>query len=221
LSRSRKNSGAEEIYNENILKQIRFKVGFLVFAVVLLLANSSLGQSSEDYKVYDAVIRAMFRDGVTQFDMNAKVDKIVIRDRTHSEYARNPNKEDWDQVKIRLRMLTDETIQGYESARTDEADLKSKFTIPLNYLLITDKQLHKIIPHPNGSMESWTEFYKVYPKSGGYNSFSRVGYDKARRNALVYFVNWCGSLCGTGTYVLLENGETGWAVKETAGMWIS
>ena len=203
------------------MKQSQVTSSFIVLTVAMLATSISYGQNAEDYKVYDAIIRAMFRDGVTQFDMKAKVDKIVIRDRTHSEYARNPKKEDWDQVKIRLRTLTEETIQGYESARKGEADLKSKFDIPLKYLLITDKQLKKVVPHPNGSMESWTEFYKLYPKSAGYNSFSRVGYDKSRRNALVYFVNWCGTACGTGTYVLVEKGESGWVVKDAAGIWIS
>ncbi|HVQ55169.1 MAG TPA: hypothetical protein VMS29_00310, partial [Pyrinomonadaceae bacterium] len=80
------------------MKQFTSKHWSLILAVVVVSAVNSLGQSVEDYKVYDAVIRAMFRDGVTQFDMNAKVDQIVIRDRTHSEYARGPDKENWEQV---------------------------------------------------------------------------------------------------------------------------
>ena len=184
-------------------------------------AARSLGQSADDYKVYDAVIREMFRDGITRFDMNAKIDQIVIRDRTFSKYARGIAKENWEQVRIRMRSLSDETIAGYESARKSESELKAKLDIPYKYQLISDKQLEKLVPHPNGPMEHWAEFYKAYPKSGGYNSFSRVGYDKAGRDALVYFVNWCGPLCGTGTYVLVEKGENGWVVKETGGMWIS
>jgi hypothetical protein len=182
------------------------------------------GQTRDDYQVYDAVIRHMFHDGVTRFDMNAKIDKIVIRDRTYSKYAHGPEKENWNQVKIRLRSLTDETIEAYEKARKDDRDLKIKLDIPFKYFLLSDKQLHAVFRDPNDydkSMEYWYEFYKLYPTSGGYNSFSRVGYDKADRFALVYFVNWCGPLCGTGTYVLVENSETGWVVKETAGMWIS
>jgi hypothetical protein len=184
-------------------------------------ASAAFGQSSEDYKVYDAVIRHMVRDGITQFDMNAKVDKIVIRDRTHSEYARGRDNEAWDYVKTGLKSLNDETIKGYESVRKDEKNLKENFDIPLKYSLISDRQLKEIVPHPNDSMDYWTRFYKVYPNSGGYNSFSRVGYDEAGRNALVYFVNWCGSLCGTGTYILVEKRENRWAVSETAGIWIS
>jgi hypothetical protein len=220
LSRSRKNSDAAAIFNDLVI-QIRFKFGWLLLTLLVASASTSLGGDGEDYKVYDAVISHMFRDGITRFDMNAKVDKIVIRDRTYSEYARDPHKENWNQVRIRLGSLTDETINGYESVRRNEIHLKAKFDIPLKYLLISDKQLAKVVPHPNASMENWTEFYKLYPNSGGYNSFSRVGYDKSGRNALVYFVNWCGSLCGTGTYVLVARGEKGWEVKETAGMWIS
>ena len=203
------------------MKKYKSKHGFLVLAVVVSSAVSSSGQSAEDYRVYDAVIREMFRDGITRFDMNAKIDQIVIRDRTFSEYARGDEKEDWDQVKIRLRSLSEETIAGYEAARKKELNLKPKFDIPFKYQLISDKQLEKLALYPNGPTEHWTEFYKLYPKSAGYNSFSKVGYDKAGRNALVYFVNWCGTLCGTGTYLRVEKGENGWTVKEAAGMWIS
>jgi hypothetical protein len=193
----------------------------MVLAVVWSMAGRASSQTAEDYKVYDAVIREMFRDGITRFDMNAKVNKIVIRDRTRSEYAYGPKNENWQQVKLRLRSLTDETIQGYESARKNEHELKAKLEVPFRYFLISDKRLEELVPHPNGPMERWNEFYKLYPESGGYNSFSSVGYDRAGRNALIYFVNWCGSACGTGTYVLVEKGTNGWVVKEWAGIWIS
>lgn len=181
-------------------------------------------QGAEDYKVYDAVVRYMFRDGITRFDMSAKVSQIVIRNRTRSEYARNPEKENWDQVKIRLRSLSDETIAGYEAARKSEIELKRDLDIPLRYVLLGDTQLRKIFSSPNEyhrTAEQWQEFYEVFPDSAGFNSFSRVGFDKDRRNGLVYFVNWCGELCGTGTYVHVEKRKDGWVVKEAAGMWIS
>ena len=181
-------------------------------------------QKVEDYRVYDAVIHAMFRGGVTRFDMNARVDNIVIRDRTYSEYTSGLVKENWDQVKLRLRALSDDTLAGYESARKSEVKLESNLNIPIKYQLIGDKELATVFPKKNQwdkSAENWNDFYRRYPGSAGYNSFSRVGYDKARGYALVYFVNWCGPLCGTGTYLLVEKRPAGWAVKETAQVWIS
>lgn len=205
------------------MRPIISKLSTLLLAILLSAATTLRAQSDEDYRVYDAVVRHMFRDGVTRFDMNAKIDKVVIRDRTFSEYAYRDEKEHWDQVKIRLRSLTDETIEGYEIARKNEQDLTTKFEIPFKYFLLSDKQLQSVFRDPNDFDKSkgWNEFYKLYPTSGGYNSFSRVGYDKARRSALVYFVNWCHSLCGTGTYVLVEKSEKSWVVKEVAPIWIS
>lgn len=166
----------------------------------------------------------MFRGGVTRFDMNAKVEQIVIRSRTHSEYVYGPAKENWEEVKIRLRSLSDETIAGYESARKKESEIKPKLELPYKYSLIGDKRLGEIFGGnqlSNGSMDQWNEFYKIFPGSAGVNSFSRVGFDRARRTALVYFVNWCRPLCGTGTYVHVEKRDDGWHVKDSAGMWIS
>ncbi len=127
-------------------------------------------------------------------------------------------------MQIRLRDLREGTISGYESARQTEVELKPSLKIPFEYSFITDAQLAKIFPPPRAidrEIAQWTEFYKVYPNSAGHNSLSRVGFDKAGTQALVYFVNWCGIVCGTGNYVLLEKGEKGWAVSQTAMMWIS
>jgi hypothetical protein len=198
---------------------------WLVFLAIWVASASNLcAQGADDYKVYDAVIRHMFRDGITRFDMNAKIGQIVLRDRTHSQYASGSTRENWDQVKIRLRSLTDDTITGYDVARKSEHELNTKLDIPFKYSLISDKQMADVFPNKNEwdkSPEQWNAFYNLYPNSAGYNSFSRVGYDKSGGQALVYFVNWCGQLCGTGSYVLLENGPNGWVVKESAGIWIS
>lgn len=203
---------------------MRFRIGTGAILAILIMAAFTYGQSSEDYKVYDAVVRHMFRDGITRFDMNAKVDQIVIRDRTHSDYALSPNKEFWENVKILLGSLSDETIAGYEHARKIEIDVKAKLDIPFKYSLVSSEQVRKIFDSGTDfvpTIDQWTRFYEIYPKSGGYNSFSRVGFDKKGRQALVYFVNSCGSLCGTGTFVLLEKGENDWVVRSTARIWIS
>jgi len=205
------------------MSYFRFKLSILALAFLIGPALQVHAQESEEYKVYDAVVREMFRDGITRFDMNAKVTKIVIRDHTFSEYARSLEREDWDHVKNGIRELTGETIAGYEAARKGESELKAKLDIPFEYVLINDNELRKIFPtgQPGSTLDQWNAFYESYPGSAGYNSFSKVGFDNSKTTALVYFVNWCGPLCGTGTYVLVEKGENGWAVTEAAMMWIS
>ena len=198
----------------------------LAAGMILILAMSAYpqGQRDKEYEVYDAVMRHMFAGGITQFDMNAKVDRIVIRDHTHSEYAYHGDREQWDKVKIRLRLLTDEIIADYESVRKNEKEVKNLFEPKFEYSLISKRQLKEIFgdsKNSNYADSAWTDFYKLYPRSAGYNSVSKVGFDKEKRRALVYFVNWCGGHCGTGTYLLLESVEEKWTVKESAGIWIS
>lgn len=191
-----------------------------VLGLVLVSAATTItiGQSIEDYKVYDAVVQHMFRDGITRFDMNAKIEMIVIREQTVS------GKDNWEQLKNRIPALTDETIAGYETARKSEQKLQAKLDIPFKYQLITEAQLDEIFPKKkeyDRLGEYWNNFRRLYPNSAGYNSFSRVGYSKSGREALVYFVNWCGELCGTGTYLLVVKGDKGWKVKGGGQMWIS
>jgi hypothetical protein len=206
------------------VNQHRLRQSPLLLALVALCIGLANGQNNDEYRVYDAVIRHMFRDGITRFDMNAKIDKIVIRDRTHSKYASSSKKENWEQVKIRLGSLSDETIAGYEAERQNESALTGKFDISFKYLFIADKELETIFGASGDydrTMTGWKEFYTKYPASGGYNSFSKIGFDKKRQQALVYFVNWCGGLCGTGNYVLLHKDKNGWTVTKTGMMWIS
>jgi len=87
------------------VKHTAFKLAIPLITIFVVTVPSLYGRNGDDYKVYDAVIRHMFRDGITQFDMNAEIDKIVIRDGTYSKYAYGPEKEHWDQVKIRLKAI--------------------------------------------------------------------------------------------------------------------
>lgn len=165
------------------MNHFRLKQRTLILALFLAAVPCSFGQNADEYQIYDAVIRHMFAGGVTQFDMNAKIDQIVIRERTFSEFAWDPKKENWDQVKLRLPFLSEETITGYESVRKTEAKLEAKLDIPFKYVLISDKKLIDIFGNTmiqNSTEETWKDFYEAFPRSAGYNSFSRVGFDKAK-----------------------------------------
>jgi len=73
-------------------------------------------------------------------------------------------------------------------------------------------------PRGDQSTPSAPPFLRMPPRA----RLSRVGFDPARRQALVY-VEWvCGALCGHGMYVLLERGRAGaWAVRREFAFWSS
>lgn len=51
--------------------------------------------------------------------------------------------------------------------------------------------------------------------------FSRVGFNAARTQALVYSSNWCGALCGSGHIHVLEFRDGAWVVIAETELWIS
>jgi hypothetical protein len=68
----------------------------------------------------------------------------------------------------------------------------------------------------------WNQFYKDYPASGGYISFSPVGFDPGKTHAIVDMNLSCGSLCGhlQPRFFKKINGE--WSeVSVKASIWMT
>lgn len=64
----------------------------------------------------------------------------------------------------------------------------------------------------------WTAFHAKYPDSGGFLKVSAVGFDPARRRAMVYIAHSCGALCGGGRSQLLEKIDGTWRQARIPGV---
>src|SRR5204862_1604277 len=129
----------------------------------------------------------------------------------------------WGQVKIRLPTVSDETITDYEANRKPSMPLGRSLNIPLRYILLPQKEYESIFGTAkyHDTTEDWAKFYDRFRDSGGYIGLSNIGFNKARSQALVYFVHWCGTLCGSGHYILLSRTGKEWKVEMAEGIWIS
>ena len=67
---------------------------------------------------------------------------------------------------------------------------------------------------PRNPREFWNQFHAKYPGARGIITFSRPGFDKSGKHALVYYRLSCGTLCGQVGYVLLENSEGQWRILQ-------
>ncbi len=197
----------------------------ICFALAVFVASAQTRDigNQENYRIYDAVIVNMFAGDKVTFDTQEKIKHIVIRDLTTTDYASWDKKEDWNEVKIRLPNLSDDTIADYEAKLKTATKLKRSFKLRLEYSLLPKKDYDTIFKNRgyDDLMGCWKLFYERYPESGGYISLSNVGVNKTGKQALVYFVHSCGGLCGTGSYILLKKTDTGWVVDTKARIWIS
>lgn len=167
----------------------------------------------------------MFADDKVTFDLGGPlVKQLVILDRTSTKYAYGDTKEDWDEVRHRLPQLTDRLVANYELNLRNSKSLGKGFGTHLPYKLLSKAGLDSIFRDSRSldrTNENWKKFYELYPGSHGYISFSDVGFDREAGKALVYFVHWCGTLCGSGHYVLLSKAADGWQVMTRTMIWIS
>jgi len=84
---------------------------------------------------------------------------------------------------------------------------------------------HRIIPEAKAKrilkQEGWGSFYREYPASHGIIWFSRVGFDRGRVQALLYFSNHWQSGAAEGWLVLMKKEHGAWHEAGCKMIWIS
>ena len=66
----------------------------------------------------------------------------------------------------------------------------------------------------------WKAFYKKYPRSQGYVKFSRVGFDREMKFALVEFSYVKECLNGEGHFFLMKRDNDQWKIVDDAHLWM-
>ncbi len=190
---------------------------FLIACLVQTIKaqNRQIEIPDKEYAVYSAVINKMFAGGKVTFDTQAKVKLLVITDHNITTLrAYPPENLDFR----RLPELSEQTFNDFVHKNKEVQKLKDNFKIELKRTLIKKDEIEDIF---TGGENNWEKFYKRFPDSGGYIGLSRVGFDKQKKQAIVYMEHYCGDLCASGYFLLLKKGKEGWKVVSGYMPWIS
>lgn len=177
----------------------------------------------ESYLVYSAVLEnknavklhVIFKDividnGAVAGKIKIPIDQVIrnIKLTLPTEY-----KAAFDDYKLKNKAAS--KLIGEKFLKlTESFDLQNK------YILIENDDLKSIYKGENPK-NFWEAFYQKYPESGGYVSFSQVGFDIEKKHSFVYMQFYCGSLCGGGNYILLEKENGKWKETKRAMLWAS
>jgi hypothetical protein len=99
--------------------------------------------------------------------------------------------------------------------------LENKFSVPSKKVSLISAEEIQYIFHNGDINEGWEEFYRRYPNSPGTISFSRIGYNTNKTQAMVGLGNMYASLGGEGSLVFLKLEYNRWVIVKIIPTWIS
>jgi hypothetical protein len=202
---------------------------FITSCILLCSVLTTWGQSAapelenEEYAIYSQAIANQFvRDGV---------DRIVVADHTLMEFppimmgmtqfGNSPGMQ-----KLR-RAMAKETLQDYEKKNKSSVTLGGKFQLKVPVVLISEVERDQIFLVGNAGKKGTLnpngldEFHRLYPKSQGFMTLSRIGFNSKKTQALLYIGNLCGGLCGAGEWFLFAKEGNSWKIEYVATVWVS
>ena len=159
--------------------------------------------------MYSAVIEQVYYEG--------KGKLIVVGDRTNDcpPYEKEPN---WEEDMLNqmpeasVATFGDYLLKNKQcTSLLESSDLKSRYTV------IPDKEVMTAIRSEEAG--GWDGFYRMYPNSIGFLTFSRIGFNSEVNQALVYTGRYYGVRKGRGTHVLLTKKNGSWVVVQQYKAW--
>jgi hypothetical protein len=122
-----------------------------------------------------------------------------------------------------------ETLDDFYYENQEEYSLKERFTLSspnpfrlvrFNTVFVNGEELSKTFYYADSNQDPWGQFSEKYSGAREIYFLSRVGFNHARNQALVYVASECGGLCGGGNYVLLEKRFGFWLIQKRCMSWI-
>jgi len=115
-----------------------------------------------------------------------------------------------------LELLRDWSLMNQRTVTLGEG-----FSTRVPHVLLTDT-VRETLFRGDQPEQGWTQFFRRYPQSAGLVRLSRVGFNAARSEALVYLEFQCGAECGSGRLVQLARDPAGsWRIASGELLWIA
>ena len=163
----------------------------------------------DEYLVYDAAIGEMFVGIKNTGDTSGKIGVRLLAIEDHTVvYPANGLGPDQNLGGLIAPSLHPETLADYRTRSRQPAMLKRSFNIQIGYVLV-------------GSEESKRAVYEMQGGRLDRVTLSRVGFNNAHTEALVYMGYECGGLCAEGFALFLVKESGGWKVDKKGMLWES
>lgn len=114
-------------------------------------------------------------------------------------------------------LLRQETLDAFRKANAVQGTIGPALHPTIRYQVVTPSQLEPMFKRGGNG---WMGYYKQFPRSQGVVTFSRVGFSPDGMQALFFYKNVCGELCGEANYAVMQKHNDGWQVEKEINMWV-
>jgi hypothetical protein len=197
-------------------EKMKIRVFLLSMVIFFILVNcrllTGLGPTrqaglDDEYAVYTALIKSVYQGdsrGTIVIQATTDVDKQMT------------GAEELQYVQRGLKGVTPAMVADLTDRSRQVLTLEQRFDLRAKVVLLTQAEIEAIF-----TQGGWKEFYSQYPDAQGTLVLSRVGFNAAINQALVYAGNQSNYLAGAGYYYLLALENDEWQVKQQLMVWIS
>jgi hypothetical protein len=195
------------------------KIGLVLFCLLatgMFQAEKTNDEvSPEEYAVYSAYL-----DDINKSPQRGPAVKLAVIDaQTQSADTscspENIAKFDKRVSNARLKPLFD----NFRAKSQSQKPLGKSFNIKYAYVILNSKDFEAFFK--TNDFDGWKDFYKKYPNSPGFTTFSRVGFNSNKTKASIFKNSICGPLCGSGDYVVFEKVADKWKIVSYLNCWVS
>lgn len=147
--------------------------------------------------------------------------KQVVQASTNLGLACASSAEELKQTSLHLRSkmkkLEEQTVEDFLTKNMEAHAVAPALTLDGQLIPVSSEDLG----HMFRDDEGWERFRAAYPESSGTVGFSRVGFNGALTQALIYAGMQVGWLMGYGAFSLFEKDGSTWNEVESTMAWIS
>ena len=198
-----------------------FLVGWILLAQSALASPPHSSLEEEEYAVYVALItdkflgknkRVVVIENRTSFNAGDEIIFFMTKPDLSRQLA--PADERYSWLGEKLGGISLETLTDFRAKDTRSYQVSPRLKLPAKYTLLSAEKVTRLFQHWQGDRKD--------PHSNGAFRFSRVGFNSAKTEALVYVGFSCGRHCSSySRFVVLTRTTEGWSTKSDYVTWIS
>lgn len=207
------------------MKKSRKYILFLLIFLISCPSYSADTLSSEDYKVYSAVLEQMEEFFIEVYGRNPQSsilidDSTIVKENFEDASSLTGRKIKKNYSVKALKLLCEESKTCFIDSDSFKLNSMKVTSIDCSH---TMDSLHRIqLNDPffnklNALCDMILNKYNV----GLFFAFSRIAYNQKQNKAVLTYEYWCGSSCGEGFLIEMKKTKKGWKIQNKKQIFVS